>query len=298
MTETERARPDRPATDRSDSHPLNTELLDVAHAAAAAAADLIHTRRPTGFQVERKSTPTDLVTEMDTASERLIRAVVGSLRPDDVVVGEEGGARHSDGSPAADDGTDDGAGADGPVVWYVDPIDGTTNYVYDHPGYNVSIAATVGGRTVAAVVADPTHARTYWASAGGGAWCNGIRLHLGAAAAIPEALVATGFSYDPERRARQGSVVAGLLPQIRDIRRMGAAALDLCSVAAGRVDAYYEVGLSMWDLAAGALIAAEAGVRLGSLDGGDVRPESVLAAHPDRFAELRELLDGLGATTL
>lgn len=278
----------------SDTERSNPELLAAAHAAAAAAVDLIHTRRPTRFGVTRKSTPTDLVTEMDTASERVIRAVIGSLRPDDLVVGEEGGARHSDGSPAAvsADGTDE------PVIWYVDPIDGTTNYVYDHPGYNVSIAATAGGRTVAAVVADPTHARTYWASAGGGAWCNGSRIHLGAAAPIPEALVATGFAYDPERRARQGSVVAELLPRIRDIRRMGAAALDLCSVAAGRVDAYYEVGLSMWDLAAGALVATEAGARLGSLDGGDVRPGSVLAAHPERFDELRELLEGLGSTTL
>lgn len=273
---------------------MSTELLDVAHAAAAAAVDLIHTRRPTGFDVARKSTPTDMVTEMDTASERLIRAVIGSLRPDDVVIGEEGGARHSDGSPAADQSSS----SDEAVIWFVDPIDGTTNYVYDHPGYNVSIAATIGGRTVAAVVADPTHARTYWASTGGGAWCNGSRLQLGAAAQIPEALVATGFAYDSERRARQGSLVAGLLPRIRDIRRMGAAALDLCSVAAGRVDAYYEVGLSTWDLAAGALIAAEAGARLGSLDGGVVRPDSVLAAHPDRFDELREMLAGLGATTL
>ncbi len=274
--------------------PLATELLAAARAATAASVDLIHARRPLTFGVTQKSSPTDMVTEMDTASEHLIRSVIGSLRPDDVVVGEEGGARHSDGSPA-DEPTD---AADGPVTWWVDPIDGTTNYVYDHPGYNVSIAARVAGQTIAAVVADPTHGRTYWATVGGGAWCDERRLVLGDGAAISESLVATGFAYDPQRRAGQGAVVAGLLPRIRDIRRMGAAALDLCSVAAGRVDAYYEVGLSMWDLAAGALIANEAGARLGSLDGGDVRPASVLAAHPDRFEELRDLLVGLGVTSI
>lgn len=263
---------------------LADELLSVALAAAAASVDLIHTRRPADFAVGLKSTPTDMVTEMDTASERLIRTIIGAHRPDDVVVGEEGGRQH--------DGAD---GGDEQVTWWVDPIDGTTNYVYDHPGYNVSIAAGVGGRTLIAVVADPTHGRTYSAVAGRGAWCDTRRLSLGPAAPLDRALVATGFSYDPERRARQGAVLAGLLPRVRDIRRMGAAALDLCSVAAGRVDAYYEVGLGTWDLAAGALIAGEAGARLGSIDGGPVRPGSVLVAHPERFDELQILLRSLGA---
>lgn len=272
---------------------LVAELLEAARAAAAAAVDLIHVRRPATFGVSLKSTPTDMVTEMDTASERIIRSVLAGLRPDDVVVGEEGGARYSDGSPARSDQADHEL-----VTWWVDPIDGTTNYVYDHPGYNVSVAATLRGRTLAAVVADPTHGRTYSAGAGGGAWCDQQRLELGDPASIPESLVATGFAYDPVRRQRQGAVVAGLLPKIRDIRRMGAAALDLCSVAAGRVDAYYEVGLSMWDLAGGALVAAEAGARLGSLDGGEVRPESVLVAHPDRFDELQHILADLGSTAM
>lgn len=265
--------------------PVLDELLAVAHAAAAAAVDLIHTRRPEAFRVDLKSTPTDMVTEMDTASERLIRAVIGGHRPHDVVVGEEGGRAGDDDAPDA-------------VTWWVDPIDGTTNYVYDHPGYNVSIAATRGGETLVAVVADPTHGRTYSAVRGRGAWCDGRPLHLGPAAPLSSSLVATGFAYDPERRARQGAVLAAVVPRVRDIRRMGAAALDLCSVAAGRVDAYYEVGLAMWDLAAGALIAAEAGARLGSIDGGPVRPESVLVAHPDRFDELRELLVDCDATSM
>lgn len=263
---------------------LLDELVEVAGLAADAAVELIHTNRPAEFAVDRKSTPTDMVTEMDTASEALIRSVILGRRPGDVIVGEEGG-EVGGGEPSDAQ----------QVRWLVDPIDGTTNYVYDHPGYNVSIAATLGGRTVAAVVADPTHARTYRAALGRGAWCNERRLHLGDAAPLDRALVATGFAYDPGRRARQGAVLAGLIARIRDVRRMGAAALDLCSVAAGRVDAYYEAGLGPWDLAAGALVAEEAGARTGSLDGGPLRPESVLVAHPDRFEELRDLLVELGA---
>jgi myo-inositol-1(or 4)-monophosphatase len=263
---------------------LLDELLEVAGLAADAAVELIHTNRPAEFAVDRKTTPTDMVTEMDTASEALIRSVILGRRPGDVIVGEEGG-EVGGGEPSDAQ----------QVRWLVDPIDGTTNYVYDHPGYNVSIAATLGGRTVAAVVADPTHARTYRAALGRGAWCNERRLHLGDAAPLDRALVATGFAYDPARRARQGAVLAGLIARIRDVRRMGAAALDLCSVAAGRVDAYYEAGLGPWDLAAGALVAEEAGARTGTLDGGPLRPESVLVAHPDRFEELRDLLVELGA---
>jgi myo-inositol-1(or 4)-monophosphatase len=264
---------------------LESELLGVALEAAAAAVDLIHTRRPHTFGIDAKSTLTDLVTEMDTASEALIRDVIGRRRPDDTVVGEEGGEQRASAS---------GADATG-VTWWVDPIDGTTNYVYDHPGYNVSIAAGVAGRTLVGVVADPTHGRTYSAVRGGGARCDEVPLSIGAAPPLERALVATGFAYDAGRRGRQGRVVAELLPQVRDIRRMGAAAMDLCSVASGRVDAYYEAGLSIWDLAAGALIAEEAGVRTGSLDGGPVRPESVLATHPDLFEPLRALLVGFGA---
>jgi myo-inositol-1(or 4)-monophosphatase len=204
-----------------------------------------------------------------------------------VVVGEEGGEI----APEGGSGVADGSG----VTWWVDPIDGTTNYVYDHPGYNVSIAAGTAAGTLVGVVADPTHGRVYSARAGHGARCDDRPLRLGPAAPLAHTLVATGFAYDPARRGRQGAVVAELLPQVRDIRRMGAAALDLCSVASGRVDAYYEVGLSVWDLAAGALIAQEAGARLGAIDGGPVRPASVLVAHPDRFDALRTLLAELGA---
>lgn len=279
------------------SDPLYVELLKVAKDAAAAAVELIHTNRPASFRIDEKSTATDHVTEMDTASERLIRTVIAKARPTDLVVGEEdqpsqGGA----GVPQSGSGPHVS-----PVTWWVDPIDGTTNYVYDHPGYNVSIAAEIEGRTVAAVVADPTHGRVYSATLGGGSFCDDRRLLLAtptaasADALLATALVATGFGYSAERRAAQGKVVAELLPQIRDIRRMGAAALDLCSVASGRVDAYYEVGLAMWDLAAGELIATEAGARVGTIDGGPARPSSVLAAHPMLFEPLQALLFRLGA---
>ncbi|MFN7151803.1 MAG: inositol monophosphatase family protein, partial [Microthrixaceae bacterium] len=212
---------------------LSQELLQVALRAAAAAVELIHDRRPAQLSIDNKSTATDMVTEMDRASEQLIRSIIAEERPHDVVVGEEGGeVAPEDGSGAAD-----GSG----VTWWVDPIDGTTNYVYDHPGYNVSIAAGTSTGTLVGVVADPTHGRVYSARAGHGARCDDRPLRLGAAAPLSHTLVATGFAYDPARRGRQGAVVAELLPQVRDIRRMGAAALDLCSVASGRVDAYYEV---------------------------------------------------------
>lgn len=267
------------------SDALLDELEQVAAEAAAAAAELIHDGRPADLEITSKSADTDLVTTMDRASEQLIRSVIAARRPSDVVIGEEGGEL---------DGSDSPSG----VRWWVDPIDGTTNYVYDHPGYNVSIAAELDGQVVVGVVADPTHGRTYRATLGRGARCGDRVLRLGEPAPLELALVATGFAYDRDRRGRQGRVAADVVATVRDLRRMGAAALDLCSVAAGRVDAYYEVGLSMWDLAAGALVATEAGARAGSIDGGELAPASVLVAHPDRFDELSELLVGLGADTV
>ena len=282
------------------------DLLDVALEAAGAAAELVQDKRPPVLEVDRKSSATDHVTQMDRASEQLLRRTIGARRPTDAIVGEEEG--RAEGSS--------------PVTWWLDPIDGTTNYVYDHPGYAVSVAAAVevsadtpdgdgllcvpatllgrphGSallRVLAAVVADPTHGRIYEAALGGGARCNGEPIHLPSECPpLSQILVATGFGYDPERRRRQGAVVAELLPRIRDIRRMGAAALDLCSVAAGRVDAYFETGLSAWDLAAGVLIAAEAGAAVGSLEGGPSRPGSIVAAHPGCLEELRLALADCG----
>lgn len=264
------------------------ELLSLARRAADAAVEVV-TSRPDALEVDTKSTATDLVTQMDRAAEATIRAVIAQERPHDRVVGEEmgdiGGAEPS---------------ATGAVTWWIDPIDGTTNYVYDHPGWNVSVAAEVDRRVVAGVVADPTHGRTYSAARGAGARVTDRRppLRLGDPPPLDRALVATGFSYDPRRRHRQGLVVAELLPRVRDIRRVGAAALDLCSVAAGRVDAYFEVGLAPWDIAAGSLVAEEAGARVAAIDGGPLGNGTVLAAHPALFDELVPLLHELGAASV
>lgn len=282
----------RGSTAASDGRADHLDLLDLASRAADAAVRLVRDGRPADLQVSTKSSSTDLVTQMDRGAEEAIRAVILAERPDDVIMGEEmGDGGGSDGQP-----DQDGRPAQ-PVTWWVDPIDGTTNYVYDHPGWNVSIAAAIGGTVVAGVVADPTHGRTYRATLGGGATCDDRPgpLHLAEPPVLGHALVATGFSYAPDQRHRQGLVVAEMLPRVRDIRRMGAAALDLCSVASGRVDAFFEAGLSTWDFAAGALIAQEAGARVGSIDGGPVRPGSVLAAHPVLFDQMVDLLREIGA---
>lgn len=264
--------------------PEPASLLTTAMQAARTAVALVHEGRPDSLEVDTKSSATDHVTQMDLLAEDTIRSVISQARPGDAVLGEEhGGVIDHDG-----------------VTWIVDPIDGTTNYLYDHPGYAVSIAAWVGGVPTVGVVADPTHARSYWAVRGGGSFCGSTsfnrasRLELAEPAPLDEMLVATGFGYDRDQRARQGRVVAALLPRIRDIRRMGAAAVDLCSVAAGRVDAFYEAGLSIWDLAAGSLVASEAGAAVESIEGGPVVPGSVLVAHPDRIAELRAVLVDCG----
>ncbi|MEX0767544.1 MAG: inositol monophosphatase family protein [Microthrixaceae bacterium] len=267
------------------------ELLQIASQAALSAVELIYTNRPSSFRVEQKSSVTDHVTELDLASERLITKIIASHRPQDRVIGEE-----------TQSSSDKDSATSSRVVWYVDPIDGTTNYVYNLPGYAVSIAAQIDGQTVAGVVADPTHARSYHATLGGGAFCNSHPLQPSlenptlSSDLISTALVATGFSYSAERRARQGKVIAELLPKIRDIRRMGSAALDLCSVAALRVDAYFEVGLSTWDYAAGELIATEAGARVGSLDPEGSSSLGIIAASPQLFEPLQELLLSLGAS--
>ena len=259
------------------------ELLDVALRAAASAAELITTGRPARLAIDTKSSPTDLVTEMDRRAEALIAEVIHAERPDDLIHGEEdvGGTGTRTGDPDT-------------VTWWVDPIDGTTNYVSDHPGYAVSVAATVGDVAIAGVVADPTHGRTYRASLGGGAWCGDVRLHVPDPPEPAHALVATGFSYVAAERRLQVERLSRVADRIRDVRRMGAAALDLCSVASGRVDAYFEAGLSRWDYAAGALVATEAGAVVCGLDGGPVRPGSVLCAHPRLAARLVDLLADAG----
>jgi myo-inositol-1(or 4)-monophosphatase len=256
-----------------------TQLLSLAHRLAEEAGQLLVDGLTKAELLGTKSTFTDLVTSMDHASERHVVDGIRAARPDDAIVGEEG--------------TDD-AGTSG-VRWIIDPLDGTTNYFYAVPAYAVSIAVEVDGRVVAGVVADPSRHETFSATLGGGATCNGKPIRCTDEDLLARALVGTGFSYEPERRARQGAVVARLLPAARDIRRFGAAALDLCWVACGRLDAFYERGLQPWDLAAGALIAAEAGATVGDLAGGPASGAFALASAPGVFADLRELLAGAGA---
>ncbi|MEH3156327.1 MAG: inositol monophosphatase family protein [Gordonia paraffinivorans] len=236
------------------------ELAAIAVEVARTAADHVRTRRAeliddvsSAFRsdaVTTKSTPTDPVTVVDTETEQLIRRELARLRPDDEVLGEEDG-----GSLDVPDG----------VRWVVDPIDGTVNFLHGVPAYSVSVAAQVGGESVAGAVVDVPRDVVYRAHRGGGAWVEAgggsepVRLRATGVESVAMALVATGFSYQADRRAAQGALIAALLPRVQDVRRVGSAALDLCMVAAGMVDAHVEHALNPWDWAAGALIAAEAG---------------------------------------
>lgn len=256
-------------------------LLEIAVEVAREAARLIVAERPAGGPTvtATKSSATDIVTEMDRRAESLIGRRLAERRPDDGFLGEESGARQ---------------GRSG-ITWVVDPIDGTVNYLYEIPAYAVSIAARDGDRVVAGVVINARSGEEWTAVRGGGAFVDGRPTRVNAAVDLPLALVATGFGYDPQRRARQASVLQQVLPRVRDVRRAGAASLDLCAVACGRVDAYYEQGLQPWDLAAGGLIAEEAGARVGGLGGRPAGEAFVLAAPRELFETLDGLLAALGA---
>ncbi len=217
-----------------------------------------------------KSSPTDPVTAADQEAEAIVVDGILRHRPDDSIVGEEGAQRH---------GTS-------PVVWYIDPIDGTTNYLYDIPAYAVSIAAAVDGVLVAGAVFNPVLDELFTARAGHGAYLNGRPVQVRPPVPLSSALVATGFGYQAERRRLQAVALTRLLPAIRDIRRFGSAALDLCALATGRVDAYYEVGLNVWDYAAGWLLVHEAGGRCRDLVGDDPSPRFFMAAGPDLIEPL------------
>ncbi len=226
-----------------------------------------------------KTSDTDMVSEIDRASERLIVEALRAARPGDGIIGEEG---------TADDGTTG-------VRWVIDPLDGTTNFLYGLPVFAVSIAAEVDGQGEVGVVADPVHGETFAAVRGRGATRNGATIRCSAQADLATALVGTGFSYEMQRRVSQAQVLTHVLPSVRDVRRAGAASVDLCWVACGRLDGYYEKGLQPWDLAAGALVAREAGATTGDLDHGDPSGELTLASAPALFEPLRRLLLSSGA---
>ncbi len=255
---------------------LFDELLALAVSAAREAGRLL-LDRPTDLGVDTKSTPTDVVTVMDKRAEQLLVDRLRGKRPADGILGEEGS---------------DTAGTSG-VRWVIDPVDGTVNYLYDLPGWAVSVAAEVDGETVVGVVEVPRFGETFTAVLGRGATRNGAPVHVSNCHELSQAMVATGFGYAAARRARQAAVLAEVLPRVRDIRRFGAASVDLCSVACGRVDGYYERGLQPWDLAAGGLVAREAGALVTGLAGAPAGEELVLAANPALHALLDALLTPL-----
>ncbi|MGH3358305.1 MAG: inositol monophosphatase family protein [Nocardioidaceae bacterium] len=249
-------------------------LLGLTRATARTAAEYVRAHRPQGrvAVAATKSSETDVVTEIDRGTERMIRTMIGAARPDDAVMGEE-------------DGESEGTSG---VTWIVDPIDGTVNFVYGLPAYSVSIAAAVDGVVRTGCVVNVVTGEEYAAVRAGGAVtrsADGTDTELGPPpdVLLERALVGTGFSYTGSIRARQGQAVAKLLGSVADVRRIGSAALDLCNVASGRLDAYVEEGLLPWDLAAGRLIAEESGIIVAGLDGPP--DERLTVASPPSIAD-------------
>lgn len=266
--------------------PTNDELLRVARAIALEAAELAYRRRREGVEVAAsKSSAEDIVTHADRETEALIRGRLSEQRPHDGFLGEESGAE---------------VGTSG-LTWVVDPIDGTVNFLYGIPEYAISIAVVEGEpdpatwTALAGVVVNPASGEVFTATAGGGAFLGETRMLVAGAVELSQCLVGTGFSYRAEVRTEQVAVLAGLIARVRDIRRMGSAALDLCAVASGRLNAYFERELNPWDLAAGALIATEAGARVSGLGGEPAGKKFLLAAEPSIAESLENLLVEAGA---
>ncbi|QTX03650.1 inositol monophosphatase family protein [Agromyces archimandritae] len=253
-------------------------LLELARDIAIHAGESALEARRGGVEVAAtKSTATDIVTAVDRDTEALIRSLIADARPGDGVLGEEGD-------------TIDGTSG---LNWVVDPIDGTVNFLYGIPSWSISVAVVDGPpvpgewTALAGVVVNPVTGEVFEASAGGGARGNGRELHVNAGIALDRALVATGFGYSAERRLEQAKTLVDLLPKLRDIRRIGSAALDLCAVASGRLDAFFERGLNPWDHAAGGLIVGEAGGFVGGLPGMPESDRMFVAAGPGLFETLQ-----------
>lgn len=250
-------------------------MLALATTLAHRAGDMALAGRKRGLSaVTTKSTATDMVTEFDKASEKLIHEGLRTGRPRDGIVGEEGAREESESG----------------VTWYVDPIDGTTNFYFDLPLWAVSIGAMDADGPRVGVVHIPALGETFTAIRGRGASMNGASLAVRDNADLSDALVCTGFSYSADTRVRQAHRIPHLVDKIRDLRRFGAAAVDLCFVACGRLDGYFEENLHQWDLAAGQLIATEAGALISDFKGNDVRPAEVLCASPKIHPQLVDLL--------
>lgn len=261
------------------------DLMSVAARLATETGELIREGRAHARVAGTKSATADIVTQMDLAAESHLASRLAQWRPRDGLLGEEGAAVASTSG----------------ITWIVDPIDGTVNYLYGLPHYAVSVAAVRGepvpGRWTALAGAVHDGSGTLWtAGRGHGAWRDGERLVRAGGPALEGTLLATGFQYIAARRQAQGRIVAQLLPRVRDIRRLGAASVDLCLVAAGELDAYYEHGLNPWDFAAGALICQEAGVRVGSVDGGEPTSQLLIAAMESSWEDLRDAIVEAGGT--
>jgi myo-inositol-1(or 4)-monophosphatase len=287
---------DRPASIATDVA-ITAELGRLAIELAVGAGRRARQWRRAGFTVEAKSTPTDLVTELDRAVEKWIAAEITTRRPGDGLVGEEGTR----------------ATRNGRVRWLIDPIDGTVNFAMGLPLYAVSVAAELDGRVVCGCVHNPESGEVFHATLGGGAYLardrtevaidaeppgTGVRLSGPRTVPLDRALVATGFAYSAATRRRQGAVAAALLPAIADIRRLGSASLDLCQVAAGRIDAYFEAGLNSWDFSAGLLIATEAGCVSSGLRGRPAGERFCAVAGPSLAEALFGRLSELNADIL
>lgn len=261
--------------------PSPLELRDIARTIALEAGELIARRRAEGVEIAAsKSTSIDVVTFADRESEEFIKSRLADLRPEDAFFGEEGGVA---------------SGASG-LTWIVDPIDGTVNYLYGIPQYAVSIAVVEGDANpetwnqLAGVVVNPVAGEVFSAARGNGAFLGTQQLQVNNESLLGHSLVATGFAYSSDLRSAQAQVLTHLLPQVRDIRRAGAASLDLCSVAAGRVDAYFERDTKPWDYAAGSLIVREAGGIVAGLGGRSEGPDMILASNSSLFGQLESLL--------
>ncbi len=265
------------ATDLS----LGLELLEAASTLARRAGIMALIGRRGGLsEVESKSSITDMVTEFDRASELLVCEGLLRSRPDDTIVGEEG-ASHT--------------GSSG-ITWFIDPIDGTTNFLYSLPNWSVSIGATDEHGALVGAVYIPAIDEMFTAVRGGGAKLNDSPIHCTTTSDLSRALVGTGFSYSAARRTIQSQRVSRMIHLVRDVRRFGAASIDLCYVACGRLDAYFEENLAPWDIVAGELIAREAGCRSGNFAGQEVTAAQVLVSAPALFDELVTLITASSTT--
>jgi len=248
------------------------ELLSLATRIATEAGSLL-LDRPATFEISSKSTAIDIATQMDKSSEKFIVESLLKARPHDGIVGEEGASRPSSSG----------------ITWVIDPVDGTVNYLYGLPGWNVSIGARDASGSVVGVVHAPTINSTWTAIRGEGAFFNGKPIHCNEPITLDKALIGTGFAYDVRKRVEQGRVIAELLPQIRDVRRMGSSAVDVCYVAMGAFDGYFESGLFEWDYAASSLVAAEAGARFAINPANDL----TVCAGPSLYPLLAQAVNGL-----